>query len=221
MEADSEWRVPPLYSMLTEGASVSQPAHPGADMTETALATLLDERRPKRADARRNFDALIDAGRQVFAEDGVQASLEEIARRAGVGIGTLYRNFETRDALVEAVYLEEVAAVAAYADELGDLAPFEAFAAWMRRFADYSSTKKVLLDGLNRDSRVMQSCRGVVNAAGEPMLRRAQAAGEIRDDVTIDDVVRIVYGLAGVALAEPGQRDRLIGITLDGLRYSR
>lgn len=193
----------------------------GREMSETALSALLDERRPKRADARRNFDALIVSGREVFAEDGVQASLEEIARRAGVGIGTLYRNFETRDALVEAVYLEEVAAVAAYADELDDLTPFEAFASWMHRFADYSSTKKVLLDGLNRDSLVMKSCRGVVNAAGEPLLRRAQDAGQIRTDVAIDDVVRIVYGLAGVALAEPGQRDRLIGITLDGLRYSR
>ena len=190
-------------------------------MSASSLATLLEERRPKRSDARRNFDALIDAGREVFGEDGIQASLEEIARRAGVGIGTLYRNFETRDALVEAVYLEEVAAVAAYADELGDLDAFEAFAAWIKRFADYGSTKKALLDGLNRDSRVLQSCRGVVNAAGEPLLKRAQDEGAIRNDVVIDDVVRIVYGLAGVALAEPGQRDRLIGITLDGLRYAR
>ena len=187
-------------------------------MTDAALAALLDERRPTRADARRNFDALVDAGRAVFAEDGLSASLEEIARRAGVGIGTLYRNFPTRDALVEAVYLEEVAAVAAYADDLGDREPFDAFAAWMRRFAAYGSTKKVLLDGLNRDSEVMQACRGVVNVAGAPLLTRAQEAGELRADITIDDAVRLVYGLAGVAVAEPGQSDRPIEIALDGLR---
>ena len=187
-------------------------------MTEPVLAALLDERRPQRSDARRNFDALVDAGRDVFGEYGVDASLEEIARRAGVGIATLYRNFPTRDALVEAVYLEEVAAVAAYADELGDLEPFAAFAAWMRRFATYASTKKVLLEGLNRDSEVMKACRGVVNDAGAPLLATAQDAGEIRADVHIDDAVRLVYGLAGVAVAETGQGDRLIGIALDGLR---
>ena len=187
-------------------------------MTDPQLATLLEQRRPSRADARRNFDALVDAGRVVFNESGLDASLEEIARRAGVGIGTLYRNFPTRDALIEAVYLEEVAAVAAYASELDDEPPFEAFAAWMRRFAAYGSTKKVLLDGLNRDSEVMQACRGVVNVAGAPLLTRAQDAGELRSDVTIDDAVRLVYGLAGVAVAEPGQSDRLIEIALDGLR---
>ena len=187
-------------------------------MTDASVTSLLAERRPRRADARRNFDALVVAGRDVFNEAGVDASLEEIARRAGVGIGTLYRNFPTRDALVEAVYLEEVAAVAAYADELDDEAPFEAFSAWMRRFAAYASTKKVLLDGLNRDSEVMQACRGVVTIAGAPLLARAQDAGELRSDITIDDAVRLVYGLAGVAVAEPGQGDRLIGIALDGLR---
>lgn len=187
-------------------------------MTDPQLAALLDERRPNRADARRNFDALVEAGRDVFAENGLSASLEEVARRAGVGIGTLYRNFPTRDALVEAVYLEEVAAVAAYADELAGEEPFEAFALWMRRFAAYGSTKKVLLDGLNRDSEVMQACRGVVNIAGAPLVERAQAAGELRSDITIDDAIRLVYGLAGVAVTDAEQGHRLIGIALDGLR---
>lgn len=187
-------------------------------MSTPALAALLDERRPKRADARRNFDALVDAGRDVFNEAGLDASLEEIARRAGVGIGTLYRNFPTRDELIEAVYIEEVASVAAYADELGDAAPFEAFSLWMRRFADYGSTKKVLLEGMSRDSAAFQSCRGVLNDAGAPLLERAQAAGAVRADVQIDDAVRLVYGLAGAAVSEAEQRDRLIGFALDGLR---
>src|SRR5688500_17325976 len=98
-------------------------------MTDPTLSALLDERRPTRADARRNFDALVAAANQAFAEHGVSASLEDIARRAEVGIGTLYRNFPTRDALVEAVYLDEVAGVASFADELADLPPFDALAA--------------------------------------------------------------------------------------------
>lgn len=187
-------------------------------MTSPRLSALLDERRPKRADARRNFDALVESARDAFAADGVNASLEDIARRAEVGIGTLYRNFPTRDALVEAVYLEEVAGVAEYADALGDSAPFDALASWLRRFADYASTKKVLLEGLNRESPLLQSCRGVVYESGEPLLRRAQDAGQVRSDIAIDDAVRLVSGVAGVAFPEPGQRDRVIDIALDGLR---
>ena len=187
-------------------------------MTDPALRALLDERRPTRADARRNFDALIEAGRAAFTDDGLDASLEDIARRAGVGIGTLYRNFPTRDALVEAVYLDEVAGVASFADELGDLASFDALAAWLRRFADYASRKKVLLEGLNRDSELLQTCRNVMYESGEPLLRRAQAAGVVRDDIAIDDAVRLVAGVAGVAFPDAEQRERVVDLALDGLR---
>jgi len=187
-------------------------------LTDPALRALLDERRPTRADARRNFDALIEAGRAAFAEHGLDASLEDIARRAGVGIGTLYRNFPTRDALVEAVYLDEVAGVAAFAEELDDADPFDALAAWLRRFADYASRKKVLLEGLNRDSELLQTCRGIMYESGEPLLRRAQAAGEVRSDVAIDDAVRLVAGVAGVAFPDAEQRERVVDLALDGLR---
>jgi AcrR family transcriptional regulator len=187
-------------------------------LTDPALRALLDERRPTRADARRNFDALIEAGRAAFAEHGLDASLEDIARRAGVGIGTLYRNFPTRDALVEAVYLDEVAGVAGYADELGDAPPFEALAGWLRRFADYASRKKVLLDGLNRDSELLATCRGIMYESGEPLLRRAQESGDVRPDIGIDDAVRLVAGVAGVAFRDGEQRDRVVELALDGLR---
>ncbi len=187
-------------------------------MTDPTLSALLDERRPTRADARRNFDALVAAANQAFAEHGVNASLEDIARRAEVGIGTLYRNFPTRDALVEAVYLDEVAGVASFADELGDLPPFDALAAWLRRFADYASRKRVLLEGLNRDSELLQTCRSVMYQSGEPLLRRAQAAGDVRPDIAIDDAVRLVAGVAGVAFPSPGQRERVVEMALDGLR---
>ncbi|GAA2041498.1 TetR/AcrR family transcriptional regulator [Agromyces tropicus] len=187
-------------------------------MTDQALSALLDARRPTRADARRNFDALVVAGKEAFAEHGVDASLEDIARRAGVGIGTLYRNFPTRDALVEAVYLDEVAAVASFGDELEAREPFEALAAWLRRFADYASRKKVLLDGLNRDSELLQTCRTLMYRSGEPLLERAQAAGAVRSDVAIDDAIRLVAGVAGVAFPSEEQRERVVDLALDGLR---
>jgi AcrR family transcriptional regulator len=187
-------------------------------MTDPALRALLDERRPTRSDARRNFDALIEAGRDAFAEHGVDASLEDIARRAGVGIATLYRNFPTRDSLVEAVYLDEVAGVASFAEDLGDLPPFDALAAWLRRFADYVSRKRVLLDGLNRDSELLQTCREVMYQSGEPLLRRAQSAGLVRPDIGIDDAVRLVAGVASVAFPSPEQRERVVDMALDGLR---
>lgn len=187
-------------------------------MTNDGLALLLDERRPKRADAARNYDALVESARDAFATDGVEASLEAIARKAEVGIGTLYRNFPTRDVLVEAVYLGEVASVASYAEGLDQLAPFDAFAAWLKRFAEYASTKHVLLEGLNRESPLLQSCRVVVYGSGQPLLDRAQQAGVLRADVTIDDTVRLVTGVAGVSFPDATQRDRVIDAAIDGLR---
>ncbi|CAN5229149.1 TetR/AcrR family transcriptional regulator [soil metagenome] len=187
-------------------------------MSNPELTALIEERRPKRADAARNFDALIAAARDAFADDGVDASLEDIARRAGVGIGTLYRNFATRDALVEAVYLEEVAGVAAYAEGLESREPFEAVSAWLKRFAEYAATKKVLLAGFNSESPILQSCRTVVYDSGEPLIERAQAAGAVRPDVEIGDVVRLVSGVAGVAFTDAAQRDRVIDVAIDGLR---
>lgn len=187
-------------------------------MTDPTLTALLDARRPTRADARRNFDALVTSAGDAFGEHGVNASLEDIARRAGVGIGTLYRNFPTRDTLVEAVYLAEVAGVATYADELDDLDPFDALTAWLRRFADYASRKRVLLECLNRDSDLLQACRTVMYESGEPLLRRAQDAGEVRPDIAIDDAVRLIAGVAGVAFPDDEQRDRVMGMAIDGLR---
>src|SRR5207248_1406973 len=100
--------------------------------------------RPKRADAARNYDALLAAARDAFTERGAQASLEDIARRAGVGIGTLYRHFATRQALLEAVYYEEVEAICRAAEGLGDREPWDALTAWLRSFAGYATTKKAL-----------------------------------------------------------------------------
>ncbi|MEV0157565.1 helix-turn-helix domain-containing protein [Micromonospora sp. NPDC050686] len=175
-------------------------------------------RRPKRADARRNYDALIAAAREVFGECGAGASLEEIARRAGVGIGTLYRNFPGRRDLFEAVYVEEVRALSASAADLADLAPWEALVGWLHRFVAYVGTKRALAEELVHDSEVFRNCRTEIYAAGGPLLRRAQAAGAARPDADFDDVVRLISGITAYQFPDPAQRDRVLAIALDGLR---
>ncbi|UJP11540.1 TetR/AcrR family transcriptional regulator [Microbacterium sp. KUDC0406] len=189
-------------------------------MTTVAPASvLLDERRPKRADAARNFDALVAAGRAAFAEDGSDASLEDIARRAGVGIGTLYRNFPTRDDLIETLYLSEIDALAASAREVSSLEPWQALRAWLDRFITYVGTKHALLEGLNRESSVLTQCRYIMLSAGEPLLTRAQQAGEVDPGVTISDVVKLVSGVAAVASFEDeAQRERVINLAINAIR---
>jgi AcrR family transcriptional regulator len=181
------------------------------------------ERRPQRADARRNYDKLIAAARIAFTDSGAEASLENIAKQAGVGIGTLYRHFPTRQALLEATYLEEVEALCNSATELAGLDPWDAMVGWLDRFAEYASTKKALsaelLATLGSQSTVFQSCHSAIWSAGEPLVARAQEAGVVRPDVTLNDVVRLVSGIAMVQFAEPGQIKHLLSIALDGLRY--
>src|SRR6266516_3407373 len=111
---------------------------------QTKPALRVDVKRPQRADARRNFDALLTAARDAFAAKGVEASLEDIARSAGVGIGTLYRNFPTRQDLVKAVYLGEIEELCAAAEDVADLPPWEALSAWLRRFVEYAATKRAI-----------------------------------------------------------------------------
>ncbi|GAA4490882.1 TetR/AcrR family transcriptional regulator [Microbacterium panaciterrae] len=178
----------------------------------------LEERRPRRADAARNFDALVTAGRDVFAEEGSGASLEDIARRAGVGIGTLYRNFPTRDDLIETLYLREVAALADAADEVSGLAPWAAFEAWLDRFVEYVGTKHVLLDGLNGESTVFAECRVVMLAAGDPLLKRAQQEGAAKADLDIGDVVKLIAGVSAVAYDDDAQRRRVLELAIGSLR---
>ena len=182
------------------------------------IAPSITVQRPQRADARRNFDALLEAGRTAFAENGSDTSLEDIARRAGVGIGTLYRNFPTRESLVEALYLEEIAELVRVGEASTSLEPWTALTAWLDRFVQYATTKRALIEGLNKDSDMFAQCRVVMYAAGEPVLQRAQAAGEVRKDVEISDVVHLVSGVAGVNFADATQRERVLKLAIDGLR---
>jgi AcrR family transcriptional regulator len=179
--------------------------------------------RPKRADARRNYDKLIAAARDAFAEQGTSASLEEIARRAGVGIGTLYRHFPSRPELLEAVYVEEVEEVCQSADELVDLPPWEALTEWLHRVAGYVGRKRALAEELwkyiDRDAEVFRGCRAALFATGEPLLERAQKAGEVRPDANLDDVLQIVGGIGKNPTTPPEQVQHILTIALDGLRY--
>ncbi|TDU02691.1 TetR family transcriptional regulator [Streptomyces sp. 846.5] len=190
-----------------------------AESTATAAATeIVVVQRPRRADAARNFDALLVAAREAFAENGADASLEDIARRAGVGIGTLYRNFPTRRHLFESVYAEEVNALGKAAVELAGEPPWQALTAWLRRFVEYSVTKRAIRDALNGESDIFLACRDSLYEAGGPLLLRAQQAGEARADISFDDLVRMVSGITSTAFPEEGQRDRVLAIALDGVR---
>ena len=179
--------------------------------------------RKPRADAVRNRERVLEAAKAVFSAGGAEASLEAVARAAGVGIGTLYRHFPTRQALLEATYLEEVEALCATAEELSDLEPWDALVAWLRRFAEYASTKKALstelLATIGMQSPLFADCHTAIFAAGGPLLERAQAAGVVRPDVTANEALRLVSGVLMVRSAEPDEINRLLDLAMDGLRY--
>jgi AcrR family transcriptional regulator len=179
--------------------------------------------RPKRADARRNYDKVIAAAREAFGERGASTSLEEIARRAGVGIGTLYRNFPNRQALLEAVYVDEVEALCRTANDLADLPPWDALVGWLHRFVGYIATKQALSEELfnyiDRDAELFTSCRGAFYAAGGPLLERAQQARVARTDTNLTEVIHMVMGIAKIPSADPAQIEHILDIALDGLRY--
>jgi AcrR family transcriptional regulator len=188
---------------------------------ETSAQALLA--RPKRADARRNYDKVLAAAREAFAEGGESTALEEIARRAGVGIGTLYRHFPNRQALLEALYLEEVEELCRSAAQLEGAEPWEALNGWFERFIGYLATKRALagelLNYLDADASLFKASRASLFAAGEPLLVRAQEAGVVRQDVTIAEVIQMVIGIGKIPAGDPAQTKHILRIALDGLRY--
>jgi AcrR family transcriptional regulator len=187
-------------------------------MTSTESIPEVLAKRPQRSDARRNYEKLITVARETFATDGVSASLEEIARRAGVGIGTLYRHFPTRQDLLESVYADDVELVNRAAEEAADLPPWEALATWIQQLVGYLSTKKALAEAVNFQSPLFQSGRAAVHDSGEKILRRAQDAGVARPEVSFDDVLRLIHGITMINTDDPEQRERILGMALDGLR---
>jgi AcrR family transcriptional regulator len=192
----------------------------------TAASAGRQSARPLRADARRNRDAVLVAATAAFAAEGVGASLEDIARRAGVGVGTLYRHFPTREALVLGVYEREVESLAASADDLAaTLEPAAALREWMRRFVRYAATKRGLVGMLRTmvqdDSELFDRAKSQIAAAARKLLGAAVDAGQIRADVTAEDLTRSMSGICMVSgrADEPDCAGRLIDIVYDGLRY--
>jgi AcrR family transcriptional regulator len=185
-----------------------------------AEVTALSQR-PQRADARRNYEKLVSAAREAFTADGGSASLEDIARRAQVGIGTLYRHFPTRQHLLEAVYLDEVEAICRSAADLADLEPWDALVAWLRQFVGYAATKRALaqemLGTIGSDAEVFRTCRAAISTAGETLLQNAQTSGDARGDTSFVDIGRLLGGIASID-SDHEQIDRILEIVIDGLR---
>ena len=181
--------------------------------------------RKPRADAQRNRERLIEAAKAAFADAGADVALEEIARRAGVGIGTFYRHFPTRDAIVEAVYRREVQQLAAAAQRLlGTMKPGEALHQWMRLFVDYIATKKVIaaaLGALAGGTADLYAASGAqISGAMLRLVERAAAAGDIRADADAGDLQRALVGFTygNASLGWQASALRLIDILMDGLK---
>jgi AcrR family transcriptional regulator len=177
-----------------------------------------------RADARRNREELLDVARQVIAEQGVDASLRDIARRAGVGIGTLYRHFPTREALLAAVIDGGVRRLTARAAELSSReSPEDAFRDWLRdmtsRIGPYEGLPGTMVGALiDGDSELRVTCAGMMTA-GHDLLARAQQAGAVRADVSWPDVFTAVAAISGVAVQSGKDvAARVLDVYLDGLR---
>jgi AcrR family transcriptional regulator len=184
--------------------------------------TEIQPQRPMRADARVNHDKLVAAARALFTDKNTSAPLEEVAERAGLGIGTLYRHFPTRQALLEAVYVGEVEAMARAAEDLVDLPPWDALSEWLHQYVGFAATKRALNEALmetDPHSTALLTCRTALLVAGTALVERAQRAGVVRTDTNFADIVRMVGGIAMVPTEDPEQKERLLELALDGLRY--
>jgi AcrR family transcriptional regulator len=179
-----------------------------------------------RADARQNHARLIAAATAAFAERGAEAPLEDIARRAGVGIGTLYRHFPTRLDLQAAVFRSQVGAVCGEGEALAAaVSPEEAFAGWLRALAGYLVTKRglshALIEAVGIESELISSCWVAMRQTTERLLSAAQRDGVIRPDVDATDVMRLVHGVSVSTEKAPERADMLMSVMLDGLRARR
>ncbi|MFD7429650.1 TetR/AcrR family transcriptional regulator [Streptomyces sp. NPDC059814] len=181
--------------------------------------------RPLRADAQRNRDKILAAAVRVFTEEGLDAHFERVAREAGVGTGTLYRNFPTREALIEAAYRNEVSRLCdSVPTLLAAMDPGEALRAWTRGFIDYATAKRGMAEALRAvvasGANPYADSHRMIQDALSSLMDAATAAGVIRTDISATDMFA---ALAGIALSSGGpeqreQAERLLDLTLDGLR---
>jgi AcrR family transcriptional regulator len=181
--------------------------------------------RKPRADAQRNRERLLLIAREAFSRSGANVSLDDVAKQAGVGPGTLYRHFPTRDALLEAVYRSEVEKLASAEKEFtATLPPVEALRAWMRLFVDYIAAKQIIAPALNTmvggPSKVFECTADLIYGAINALVRRAVDSGEIRSDLDPLDLLRALVGVSNVASVPdwPQSAKRLVDILILGSR---
>jgi AcrR family transcriptional regulator len=182
--------------------------------------------RPKpRIDAQRNRQRILEVAKQAFTRSGADASLDDIAKQAGVGAGTLYRHFPTRDALIEAVYRSEVEKLAAAESKFAEtLSPVEALRAWMLLFVDHIAAKQIIAPALNSvvggSSKLYESSRGLIQGAIDALVKRAIKSGDIRRDLDPFDLLRALIGVSHVASGPGWQQSarRLVDILITGSR---
>jgi AcrR family transcriptional regulator len=183
--------------------------------------------RALRADARRNKDALLDAAKQIFSEVGVDAPIREIAGRAGVGLGTLYRRFPKRSDLIAAVFRRELDSCAEAAISLASRhAPVDALTLWLERYSDFMMTKKGLSAALHSGDPAFDALPGYFRAKLEPalsgLLDAAVSSGQVRDGVVAYDLLRAIGNLSMTTGEDgPAHASRMVKLLIDGLRYGR
>src|SRR5579863_770237 len=181
--------------------------------------------RKPRSDALRNRERILEVAKGVFTRQGANASLEEIAKQAGVGAGTLYRHFPTRDELIEGVYRNEVEKLAAAAARFAEtMSPIEALRAWMLLLVDYIAAKHIIAPALNSvaggPSRLYEGSRNLVQGAIDELVRSAKKSGDVRRDIDASDLLRAVIGVSYVGSGGDWQQSarRLVDILIAGSR---
>jgi AcrR family transcriptional regulator len=189
--------------------------------TKSSPSTL----RKPRTDAQRNRERILEVAKQAFTRSGANASLDDIAKDAGVGAGTLYRHFPTREALIEAVYRTEVEKLAAAERNFAEtMAPIDALRAWMLLFVDYIATKQIIAPALNTfvggPSKLYESSRAQIQGAIEALVKRAIKSGDIRKDLDPFDLLRALIGVSNVSSTPDWQQSakRLVDILITGSR---
>jgi AcrR family transcriptional regulator len=184
--------------------------------------------RKPRTDAQRNRERILEVAKQAFTRNGSEASLDDIAKDAGVGAGTLYRHFPTRDALIEAVYRSEVEKLAAAERTFAEtMPPVEALRAWMLLFIDYIAAKHIIAPALNSvvggPSKLYEGSRIQIQGAIDSLVRRAITSGDIRKDLEPFDLLRALIGVSNVASTPDWQQSarRLVDILISGSRTTK
>jgi AcrR family transcriptional regulator len=181
--------------------------------------------RKPRTDALRNRERILEVAKAAFTREGANASLEEIAKRAGVGPGTLYRHFPTRDELIEGVYRNEVEKLAAAASRFSEtMSPIEALRAWMLLLVDYIAAKHIIAPALNSvvggPSRLYEGSRTMIHGAIDELVKRAKRSGDLQRDLDAFDLLRALIGVSHVGSGADWQQSarRLVDILIAGSR---